>query len=348
MELPRPEREVAVTTGGSLDRTAGCVSVAILGLAVAWLLALDATPASANHVSCGDEITANTTLDSDLVDCPSDGIVIDADGITLDLNGHTIDGDGELVRPCPGGTCDIGIENELHAGVTIKGGTVKEFGLGVELQAARRNLVRDLSVLGNAFEGVVLAGGANNSVRTSAISRNGREGMELFGCHNNKIARNRMAGNGDVGLIFDDSDRNVIRHNRSRRNPEHGMIIEGARNRIVRNRSVRDGGGILITGRDEMRTVGNVIRSNEVRRSRRSGISVGRVGLRRTRSSRDHVLGAGRDGIKILNPSTRLSRNLAVRNGDLSVQAVEGVIDGGGNRARGNRDPRQCVNVTCR
>jgi hypothetical protein len=41
-------------------------------------------------VSCGDVITADTTLDSNLVDCPSNGIVIGADDITLDLNGHRI------------------------------------------------------------------------------------------------------------------------------------------------------------------------------------------------------------------------------------------------------------------
>jgi hypothetical protein len=36
-----------------------------------------------------------------------------------------------------------------------------------------------------------------------------------------------------------------------------------------------------------------------------------------------------------------------VRNGDLGIEAVEGVIDGGGNRASENGDARQCVNVTC-
>jgi hypothetical protein len=51
-------------------------------------------PASANHVSCGDTIVADTTLDSDLVNCPNNGVVVGAEDITLDLNGHRIDGDG--------------------------------------------------------------------------------------------------------------------------------------------------------------------------------------------------------------------------------------------------------------
>ena len=47
----------------------------ILALA-AVCLALTAGQASANHVRCGDTITADTTLDGDLIDCPSNGIVI--------------------------------------------------------------------------------------------------------------------------------------------------------------------------------------------------------------------------------------------------------------------------------
>jgi hypothetical protein len=41
-------------------------------------------------VGCGDTITTDPTPDSDLVNCPNNGIMIGADNITLDLNGHTI------------------------------------------------------------------------------------------------------------------------------------------------------------------------------------------------------------------------------------------------------------------
>ena len=56
---------------------------------------------SSQVVECGDTITADTTLDSDLTGCPNNGIVIGADDITLDLNGHTISGDGKLVQALP-------------------------------------------------------------------------------------------------------------------------------------------------------------------------------------------------------------------------------------------------------
>jgi len=85
MELRRrQQREVAVVTGGALNRSAARVSLVILALAVAGLITFGTAQASASHVSCGDTITVDTTLDSDLVDCPDYGIVIDADDITLD------------------------------------------------------------------------------------------------------------------------------------------------------------------------------------------------------------------------------------------------------------------------
>jgi hypothetical protein len=81
--------------------------------------------AVATHVSCGDTITTDTTLDSDLANCPGPGLVIGADNVTLDLGGHTIDGDG-------GTGFDVGIVNgpastvdrAPHSGVTIENGTV--------------------------------------------------------------------------------------------------------------------------------------------------------------------------------------------------------------------------------
>jgi hypothetical protein len=98
----------------------------ILALVVAGLTVLGAGQALANHVRCGDTITTDTTLDSDLVNCPNNGIVIGADNITLDLNGHTIDGDAAVVDPCAG-FCDNGVDNTAgHSGVTIQGGSIRD------------------------------------------------------------------------------------------------------------------------------------------------------------------------------------------------------------------------------
>ena len=46
-------------------------------------------------------------------------------------------------------------------------------------------------------------------------------------------------------------------------------------------------------------------------------------------------------------PSTTLTGNRAFGNADLGIEAVAGVIDGGGNRAWANGNPLQCLNVQC-
>jgi Tol biopolymer transport system component len=47
------------------------------------------------------------------------------------------------------------------------------------------------------------------------------------------------------------------------------------------------------------------------------------------------------------NPLVTLTANRTDGNADLGIEAADGVVDGGGNRARRNGDPRQCVNVGC-
>jgi parallel beta-helix repeat protein len=321
-----------------------------LALAVAVILAVPGGEATASHVSCGDTITADTTLDSDLVDCPNNGIVIGADDITLDLNGHMIDGDNVLVDPCPENEfCDFGVLNDGHNGVRINGGTLTEFGFGVGLFGARKNGVGDLSTFENVFSGILLVDSVRSRVRGNSAYRNAGPdsgvGITLFESHNNRIAHNRLSDNAELGLHLVGSDHNRIAHNRVRRNPEDGIIVEGVGNRIVRNRLVRDSITITIVSA-RGRNVGNVVARNIVRNARRGGIAVDPMS-KDTVIRRNHVFGSGGSGILVGSPKTTLTRNEARNNHRLGIKAVEGVIDGGGNRASGNGDPRQCVNVIC-
>ena len=65
--------------------------LAVAAVACLWLLPASA---SANHVQCGDVLTQQTVLDSDIV-CPdtaTTGLVIGGDDFTVWLEGHTIQG----------------------------------------------------------------------------------------------------------------------------------------------------------------------------------------------------------------------------------------------------------------
>jgi parallel beta-helix repeat protein len=249
-----------------------------LAAAVVVVLVVPGGEATASQVICGDTIITDTTLNTDLIDCPNNGIVIGADDITLDLNGHTIDGDKALVDPCPENEfCDFGVINDGHNGVRITGGTVKEFGFGVGLLRARKNGLSDLSTFENIFNGILLVRSARSRVTGSSASRNGLTtdfpGIAMIESHNNRITHNAMSRNADLGLFAAGSDHNHIGMNRVRGHREGGILVEGDGNEIVRNRLFGD--GILITlVTAQGRAVGNVVGRNHVRGAPKVGIAV--------------------------------------------------------------------------
>jgi hypothetical protein len=61
-----------------------------------------------------------------------------------------------------------------------------------------------------------------------------------------------------------------------------------------------------------------------------------------------HTGAADADGIDIDSDSTTVTKNRATDNGDLGIEAVAGVVDGGGNRAAHNGNSEQCSTVACR
>jgi parallel beta-helix repeat protein len=387
--------------------------------------------AAASHVSCGDTITADTTLDSDLMDCPGDGIVIGADGITLDLGGHTIDGAD------PNQT-NHGIFGYPRSGVTITNGSVYEFWTGIELVGGSGNTVRDVTagcgrtkcdavetwgmylggtavtgstivnnddpdgysrgiqagnsrIEGNRFEHNDHAVDVSQSVvRGNSLTDSGNihvtygrgnliedntihgSGISVYDGSANTIRANRIHGAYvGVGVCCQDAAANIVEANevvdsrygvyltetyRNRitdnliRRSGTGITIDygSAENVITRNQVVRsENEGILLTSNIYRTTYNNQVLGNTVRLSGADGIAIdsettGTV-VEQNRSSRNRD-----DGIDVDNAEATLTRNRADRNGDLGIEAVDGVTDGGGNRARGNRNRLQCTGVSCR
>jgi parallel beta-helix repeat protein len=141
-------------------------------------LAMLAPAAKASHVSCGDVLTADTTLDSDLT-CTGNGLVIGASGIHVDLGGHTITGDGG----------DTGVRSMGRSDLEISNGSIDHFNDGVFLGQAWGHRVHDLTVTLSGF-GI----SANGSIR-------------------NRFDHNQLAGNGPALNIRFDSIENTIDHN---------------------------------------------------------------------------------------------------------------------------------------
>jgi parallel beta-helix repeat protein len=318
--------------------------------------------ALADHVSCGDTITQTTTLDSDLLNCPGDGIVIGADNITLDLNGHLVDGTGFP-------TTGAGIDNSAgHDRVTVAHGRIREFGVGLKLTNADTNVITGLNVFESGNSMVSVQGDSDENV----ISRNVAGGqIELVGDTDaNLIERNTVAIDFGTAVTVSSGapseipDRNRIEHN-TMDIPFHGIDILGAfdttverntvtgaglgilsagvRTRIIQN-TVRDSieHGISVSGETDGELVRNQLVDNDD-----DGINVASTAVR-TRLSQNTASRNGDDGIDVESASTTLTRNTANDNGDFGIEAIPGVTDGGGNKARGNGNPAQCLNVRCK
>jgi Right handed beta helix region len=303
------------------QRTPAPATAALAAAAVLTAIALAPTQAFADHVSCGDVITADTTLDTDLV-CPfgfSDpALTIGADGVTLDLAGHRIS------------TRYLGVLIEGHDGVTIRDGSIGgPDGSPIVIRDANRNTLDH-----------VTAGGGGGGV----------EAVSLEGSDRNRIIRSTFGGDGGGVVLRDGSDRNLIARNFIREIGLGGAVFirDSDDNVVSRNLACCSGFSDVLTvaeGSDNTTLSRNVVEGGG-----RDGIGV-RAGTTNTLLVRNEVSGLNNsaqsaNGIHVESPSATLTRNSSNDNLGWGILAVPGVTDGGGNTASGN-GLGQCLNVSC-
>jgi len=315
----------------SLGRRSVPAPIVALGAALLGLMVFGSGSASAAHVSCGETITTDTTLDSDLTNCAV-GVEIDADNITLDLKGHTIEGDGT------GGGDGVRIAGQQ--GVVVKNGTIKEFGTSVALvetpgavaQGANNNRVEQIIMSSNAV-GIILIGAHNNQLRRNDVSGNATgivlsTGFEAPGppanprSSGNVLVRNRVSRNTDDGIVLKASSSNRLARNEVSGNGANGIelaAVQGRRsvftsnvNLLVRNRVSRnkEHGIVLDEGSSGNRLLGNTTNRNL------EGIDL-KDSSNNNSVLANEALGNDDDGIEISSSSdNHLAGNRASRNGD--------------------------------
>ena len=293
-------------------------------------------------LGCGDTITADTTLDSDLTGCRSNGLVIGADNITLDLNGHTISGDGKPVRRCPRRQpCDIGVFNDRHGGVTVRNGSLRGFAVGVLVGGVRGNRLVELSSSRNQFFGYVIADSARTVIRDSSGNDNRLPTVTGWACSARTTCGSSATRSAETGSACtsrahgqpDHAQRGRaqlrLRHlpggrrQPGARQPQHSRRRYGNRRRagqpqlIAGNRIPGGGEGIAIEkGRR------NVVARNVVVGVRHDGIRLGidnpPIGSTSTVVRRNVVIASGEDGFWVAESDRRalLIGNVARRSGD--------------------------------
>jgi hypothetical protein len=148
------------------------------------------------------------------------------------------------------------------------------------------------------------------------------------------ITRNVIQDNGAEGVLVSFQGNVSISNNRITRNAASGVRMEaggewsGITARVHHNRiSHNAADGIVIEGSDVSAGVSAEIEQNRTDRNGDDGIDVDAT-----------------DDFRVVT----VRANRAFFNADLGIEAVAGTTDGGGNRAKHNGNPAQCVGVRCR
>lgn len=291
----------------------------VLTLVSGLLAAPAAAPGRAlDRVACGDTITHDVRLGTNLVDCPGPGLVVGADGVTIDLNGHTVDGDAA--------GDDSGIDTNGHSGLTITHGAVREFTEGVLVDGGHDIAVRAVTssanghggitvdssrdvviaddVLRDSLAGVIVGASELVTVTANRASGNADSGIVIFHSSRVRIAGNTVTTSGSsagIGVYDGSADNEVIGNRLSRNSAGIGLDNGAARNLVAQNTLVDNDNGVIV----DIGTHDNQIADNRVEGSEFEGIVL--VGSYGNLVARNSVARNGADGdaggiVVIANP----------------------------------------------
>jgi parallel beta-helix repeat protein len=194
--------------------------------------------------------------------------------------------------------------------VLVSDNAVSDHETGINVgRDSRLNLVRGNEVSGSSFAGFFLQRSSENSFTDNRVSDSGTGILLTIEVSDNVFRRNLVTGSRGAGIMLDGG--------------WNFGVAEG--NRFVGNHVISNAGDGLWSSVDSYfpEFTGTIVRHNVFERN-------------------------GDDGLDLDGPSNIVAHNRADRNGDLGIEAHPGVVDGGGNRAKHNGNPAQCIGVRCR
>lgn len=277
-------------------------------------------------VACGQNVTTSFRLTNPLTDCPGDGIVVGAPGITIDLGDQVVDGDATI---SPG---DSGIDNSAeHDNVTVIGGVISGFQIGVVMTNVPGVTIRDVTVIGNQAQGVLVQGsdpavvdhltavdndGIGIQIGNSPVQlTNGRffdnsqwgiKGVAITGA---EIASNELAANGSGGIRIENTTGLTVSNNTSYTNGFDGISFSGSVGEITDNSLAGNGDdGVELTNSPASTIDGNTVRANRADGVDVNGASAGTI------ISNNFVTSSGNYGIVSVGDGNEISGNDVIEN----------------------------------
>ena len=183
----------------------------------------------AAHVSCGNTLTTNTTLDSDLT-CSGIGLTVGEHNITIDCDGHVIKGTGYAI---------YGIANNdyyaRYDNITIKNCIITGFSGGINFRISNSNTIINNTLHNNRGYGLELFYFVDRSTIANNTFRNNYHGIQIYESHNNIITDNNIYNNSGSGLSIQKSANNIFVNNVIQNNDRGFGLHESSNATLIKN-----------------------------------------------------------------------------------------------------------------
>jgi hypothetical protein len=352
----------ATREGTKTRRWTFVTQLSLLALLFPLVTLAAGTLAAANHVTCGMVVTTNITLERDLV-CSGPGLIVGAHGIVIDLNDHTLFGSAPSVF---GHGVDITAFND----VTLKNGIIDGFSNGVIVSGAMHTTVSRLEVRNSTGQnigfGIALSNGSHDNLVEKNIVRDNNHGIIVSGLvpERNSILFNEIFHNSFTGILDTATKNTTIQANHIY---GHGCFPEATfgialreTDAVIRENAVTHNCvGVFVEDTDGATIERNKLSHNGIAGlfTRFDGSSMNKnlLIIRNRADWNGHFPEQGgpvpffgaQDGIFARGSGVILKENRAQFNARYGIFAEFGVVDGGGNRARNNGNPAQCLGVEC-
>ena len=178
-------------------------------------------------VTCGQTITEDVTLTSDLNCSSGDGLIVGASGITINLNGYKITA-GEDASSSGSSIDYDGSSGILVANVddvSINGlGEISYFDKGVTFMGSSGSQIADVQLANNRI-GALITGSEHTEISRATMTSN-EYALISDSSNGAAVAFNQVVANTKQGFLFEGSDDNVIAANNMFGNGENGIYLD--------------------------------------------------------------------------------------------------------------------------
>ena len=223
--------------------------------------------------SCGQVITQNVVLTSNLKCADGDGLIVGASDLVIDLNGHTISGPDVDSQEKTSNKVGIMVTNVNN--IVIKDGTIQGFQAGILLTGSQN--VELNSIVSKQNQIGAFSTGANIVDVHLSLLMNNQIGFAVYSTQQATIENNILYQNTLAGITLVNSDNGVLTLN-SITESGNGLYVDNQSNNnnvnfnnvLLNTIDLNNANGLPVN------TNGNMYDQNNCMTSNPSGICIGK------------------------------------------------------------------------